>query len=355
MVRPDDHWSAQKPASSKRRTVSIFGFFRDVHSSSLEFMTIFCIFPHEFIWKPHRLNIAEATDMLQGKVAVITGASSGIGAALAQRLGREGVNMILGARRKERLDQVASAARAASGSSADVLAAPCDITERAEAEHLVETAMKEFGRLDILVNNAGRGHFASVEETTDETIRSMFAVNVFPLWYTTRPAVRQMRKQGNGHIINVASIAGKIGFPFNSAYVAAKHAVVGFTHALRLELAETGIHASVVIPAGVLTEWASVTEGAPMLPMFSASGPLIKKIAEERGVSLPPIEGVQPAEAIADKIVSCLYHPVAEVYTHRGSHEFVVLSAQDREQAERHQIPVVLGERTMYERYRPRT
>lgn len=292
--------------------------------------------------------------MLQGKVAVITGASSGIGAALAHRLAQEGTNVVLAARRREKLEHVASAARTAGGQSANVVTVECDVTDRPQAERLIAKAIQEFGRLDILVNNAGRGHFASVEDTTDEMIQSMFAVNVFSLWYTTRPALRQMKQQGNGHIVNIASIAGKIGFPFNGAYVAAKHAVVGFTHALRLELAETGIHASVVIPAGVLTEWASVTEGAPMLPMFSASGPVIKKIAEERGVSLPPIEGVLTAEAVVEKIVACLHHPVAEVYTHRGSREFVVLSARDHEQAERHQIPVVLGERTIYEQFHQR-
>lgn len=289
--------------------------------------------------------------MFQGKVAVITGASSGIGAALAHRLAREGVNVVLAARRRERLEQVASRARAEAQFSAKVVAVGCDVTEHPQAEQLIATAVREFGKLDILVNNAGRGHLASIEDTTDEVIQSMFAVNVFSLWYTTRPALRQMRHQGSGHIINLASMAGKIGFPFNSAYVAAKHAVVGFTHALRLELAETGIHASVVIPAGVVTEWASVTEGGPMLPLFSAAAPVIKKIAEERGVSLPPIEGVLTAEAIVDKIVACLQHPVAEVYTHRGSHEFVVLSARDHEQAERHQIPVVVGERTVYEQF----
>jgi short-subunit dehydrogenase len=289
--------------------------------------------------------------MLRGKVAVITGASSGIGAALAHRLAQEGTHVVLAARRRERLEQVASTARAAAESSTKVIAVECDVTDRPQAERLVVKALQEFGRLDILVNNAGRGHFASIEDTTDEMIQSMFAVNVFSLWYTTRPALRQMKHQGNGHIVNIASIAGKIGFPFNSAYVAAKHAVVGFTHALRLELAETGIHATVVIPAGVLTEWASATEGAPMLPMFSASGPVIKKIAEERGVSLPPIEGVLTAETIVEKIVACLLHPVAEVYTHRGAHEFVVLSARDHEQAERHQIPVVVGERTVYAQF----
>lgn len=285
--------------------------------------------------------------MLNGKVAVITGASSGIGEMLATRLAAEGASLVLAARRKDRLDTVASRITATGGVA---LAVPTDVTVRQEAENLVATAVSRFGRIDILVNNAGRGHFAQVEDTTDEMIRSMFELNVFSLWYTTRPALRQMKKQGHGHIINVASMAGKLGFPFNSAYVAAKHACVGFTHALRLELLETGIHASVVCPGSVRTDWASVTEGGPMLAMFSASGPLIKQIAAERRITLPPIEGVVSADVVAQKIVDCVYHPAAEVYTHKGASEFVQLATENREEAEQHQIPVILGERAFYER-----
>jgi short-subunit dehydrogenase len=182
----------------------------------------------------------------------------------------------------------------------------------------------------------------------------MFRLNVFSLWYTVRPALAAMKQQGRGHIINMASMAGKLGYPFNSAYVAAKHACVGFTHALRMELVETGIHASVVCPAGVLTEWAQVTEGDAMLPFFSESGPLIKAIAKERGTSLVPIEGVMPAVRVAEKILDCILHPVPEVYTHKGAMEFVRLAATDREKAEAYQIPVVLGERMVYEKRKRR-
>jgi short-subunit dehydrogenase len=285
--------------------------------------------------------------MLSGNVAVITGASSGIGAALAKRLAQEGAIVVLAARRIDKLHDVAEQINAAGGQA---VIHPADVTVKAEAEHLIHQTVEDLKRIDILVNNAGRGHFASVEDTTDEMIQSMFKVNVFSLWYTVRPALKYMKQQGRGHIINVASMAGKLGYPYNSAYVAAKHAVVGFTMALRQELVETGIHASVVCPAGVKTDWANVTEGGSMLPLFSESGPLIKAIAAERGIALPPIEGVLPPEAIAEKILACIYHPVAEVYTHRGAKEFVELAAHDREAAERHQVPVVLGERAVYEK-----
>jgi short-subunit dehydrogenase len=287
--------------------------------------------------------------MLTGKVVLITGASSGIGAALAHRLAAEGASLALAARREQNLEEVAANIRR-DHDRTEVLVIRCDVEKREQAEDSVLNACKHFGRLDILVNNAGRGHFAQIEDTTDAVIRSMFEVNVYPLWYTTRPALRQMKKQGSGHIINIASMAGKVGFPFNSAYVAAKHAVVGFTRALRLELAESGIHATVVCPAGVTTDWASTTEGAPIRELFSAAGPIIRKISEERALPLPSVEGVLSPETVADRIVECMYHPVAEVYTHRGAREFALLAAQNPEEAERRQLPVVLGEREAYRR-----
>jgi len=224
--------------------------------------------------------------MLKESIAVITGASSGIGAALARGMAREGASVVIAARREDHLDAIAEEITHGGGTAIPVRA---DVTVREEAEGIIQTAIGRFGRIDVLVNNAGRGHFASVEDTTDEMIHSMFALNAFALWYTTRPALVAMKKRGSGHIINVASMAGKLGYPFNSAYVAAKHACVGFTHALRMELVGTSIHATVVCPAGVLTDWASVTEGAPMLPFFSASGRVIKKLAAEQGIALPPI------------------------------------------------------------------
>ena len=283
--------------------------------------------------------------MLRDKVAVVTGASSGIGASLAIVLAKEGATVVLAARRKQKLDGIVEDIVRAGGKA---LAVKCDVTVKDDAEELIHDTATQFGRLDILINNAGRGHVASIEDTTDTMIENMFAVNVYSLWYTTRPALAHMKKQRSGHIINIASMAGKLGYPYNSAYVAAKHACVGFTHALRLELAGTGINATVVCPAGVLTDWANVTEGGAMLPLFSESANIVKKIAADRGISLPPIEGVISPEVVAQKILECIYKPVAEVYTHKGSKEFAVLAAQDREKAEQHQIPVVLGERELY-------
>jgi short-subunit dehydrogenase len=289
--------------------------------------------------------------MLNNKVSIVTGASSGIGAAVAALLARKGSTVILAARRVEKLYELAQQIETEGGTA---VVHPCDVTVKAEAEHLINQTLADRQQIDILINNAGRGHFASVEDTTDEMIQSMFKLNVYALWYTVRPTLKHMKQRGTGHIINIASMSGKIGYPYNSAYVAAKHACVGFTHALRLELAETNIHASVVCPNGVLTDWATVTEGGPMLPMFSESGPLIKRIAKERGILLPNIEGVISAEVVARKILECIEHPVAEVYTHEGAKEFVELATKNREEAERYQLPVVLGERDIYEKMRPK-
>lgn len=288
---------------------------------------------------------------LEGRVAIVTGASSGIGEALSILLAQHGCRVVICARRTDRLQNVANRI---AGDGGTCLAVHADVTRPDHAGRLVQQAIDEFGRIDILVNNAGRGHFGSVEDTEDAIIQSIFAVNVYSLWYVSRPVLRQMKKQGKGHIINVSSMAGKVGYPYNSAYVAAKHACVGFTHALRQELVETGITASVVCPAGVLTDWAASTEGASMLSFFKDSGPAIKRIAAARGLELPRIEGVKSAEEIARLILECIYHPVAEVYTHAGSREFALLAARDREASEQLQIPIILGEREVYEKLKPK-
>ncbi len=284
--------------------------------------------------------------MLTNSVAVITGASSGIGAALAELLSKEGASVVLAARRREKLDEVT---HRVTGTGGNATAIQCDVTVPREAEELIHQTIQTYGRIDILVNNAGRGNFASVEDTTDRMIDQVFAVNVFALWHTTRPALRYMKRQNSGHIINIASMAGKFGFPFNSVYVAAKHACIGFTHALRLELVETGVHATVVCPSGVLTEWAVTTEGGPMLPLFEQAAPVAQQIAREKNILLPEIEGVLPPEDVAEKVLECIYHPVAEVYTHRGAKEFALLAARDREAAERRYLPLALAERRVYQ------
>jgi short-subunit dehydrogenase len=222
------------------------------------------------------------------------------------------------------------------------------VTIPSEAEHVVASTIRIAGRLDLLVNNAGRGHLGLVEETSDEVLHSIFAVNVFALWNFTRPSVAQMKRQGFGRIITVASMAGKIGYPLNGAYVAAKHAAVGFTHALRAELIDTEIHASVVCPGSIKTDFASMTEGGPLISLFSASGPAVKRFAWESRTGLPAIEGVLSPDRVAEALVESLDSHDAEIYIHRGSHEFVRLSAEKPAEAEEKLRPIALGELEAY-------
>ena len=184
------------------------------------------------------------------KVIVITGASSGIGAELALKAAANGYSVAICARRKEKLESVQQSIEHNGGKCFMMQA---DISIKEQAEQFIHNVISHYGRIDILVNNAGRGNLASVEDTTQEQLLSIFGVNVFSLWYITAPALIHMKLQGYGHIINIASVAGTMGFPFNSAYVAAKHAVMGFTASLRAELAGSDIHATAICPDGVIT------------------------------------------------------------------------------------------------------
>ncbi len=284
-------------------------------------------------------------DITQKTACLITGASSGIGRSLAYCLGSRGARIAILARREEELAETGRLIEDAGG---EALIIPCDVTRQADFEAAVEQTIDRFGRLDILVNNAGRGHCAYIENTPTEQIESIFQVNVFSLWYGTAPAIRQMKRQGSGHIVNIASLAGKVGFPANAAYVAAKHAVVGFTRALRSELAGTGIEATVVVPGGVQTAWAAVTEGGPMLELFAHEARRGAEIAAERRTEpVPQIPLLQP-DAVAEMIVGVLLDPVPELYTHPGSRELVLGYELNQPGMERRLEPYWLANQEAY-------
>jgi short-subunit dehydrogenase len=264
-------------------------------------------------------------------VVTITGASSGIGRALALELAARGARLGLIARREHLLEEVAAEVRSRGG---DAVVLPCDVTSRAEFEQAIERTIERFGHLDVLVNNAGRGQYAYIEETPDEQIENIFRVNVFSLWYGTSAALRHMHQRGSGHIINMSSMAGKLGYPANAVYVAAKHAVVGFTRALRAELAGTGIAATVVCPSGTLTDWATVTEGGPMLDLFDYERRRGEEIADELERESPPSVSLLTPEEVARTIIETIEHPVPEVFTHPGAREFALQFEQNQEATE---------------------
>ena len=187
---------------------------------------------------------------LAGKTAVVTGASSGIGEATVRRLAREGCNVVLAARREDRLNDLA----AELGEGA--LAAPTDVTDPAACAALVARTVERFGSLEILVNNAGLGLYGSVAEGDPEDWRMMFDVNVLGVLYTTRAAVRQMLRQGAGDVVFVSSLAGRrVPRADGTVYAATKHAVNAVAEGLRMDVHEKGIRVINVEPGLVRTEF----------------------------------------------------------------------------------------------------
>jgi NADP-dependent 3-hydroxy acid dehydrogenase YdfG len=189
---------------------------------------------------------------LDGKVAVITGASSGIGEATAEVLAAEGAAVVAAARREDRLADLVERVRGQGGS---VLAAVCDVTDESQAHGLIQKAVEEFGRVDILVNNAGVMLLSSVGKGLSEEWRRMFDVNVLGLLYATDAAIEAMKRQGGGHIVNVSSLAGrKVTRESSGVYAGSKHAVHAISEGLRQELLEDNIRVTTVAPGAVETE-----------------------------------------------------------------------------------------------------
>jgi NADP-dependent 3-hydroxy acid dehydrogenase YdfG len=189
---------------------------------------------------------------LDGKVAVVTGASSGIGEATAEALAAEGATVVVAARREERLANLAKRIEEDGGR---VLAAACDVADEDQAHGLIRKAEEEFGRVDILVNNAGVMLLSTVGKGLSEEWRRMFDVNVLGLLYTTDAAVETMKRQGGGHLVNISSVAGrKVTRDASGVYAGSKFAVGAISEGLRQELLEDNIRVTIVEPGAVATE-----------------------------------------------------------------------------------------------------
>lgn len=188
---------------------------------------------------------------LSGKVAVVTGASSGIGEATARALDAEGAAVVLVARRRDRLDALAEAIRH-EGGQAHVVAA--DLSDPAQARDAVAQAVSAFGRLDILVNNAGLMLLGPVADADPTDWHRMMDLNVLTLMHATQAAVQVMQGQGSGHIVNISSVSGRGAGPTSAGYSATKWAVGGFSEGLRQEVRLLGIRVTVIEPGVVATE-----------------------------------------------------------------------------------------------------
>ena len=193
---------------------------------------------------------------LKGAVVVITGASSGIGAATAIAFAHRGARLELGARRLEKLNAVAQSCREAD--APDVNARLVDVGQRASARAFIAAAIRDHERVDVLVNNAGAGWIGPAHEMPEEKVDELIATNFKGIVNTTQAALPSMIDRHRGVIINVASVAGFRPSPYSAVYAATKHAVVGFSHALRGELSGTGVKVCVVYPG--------VTSGTELFP-----------------------------------------------------------------------------------------
>ena len=189
---------------------------------------------------------------LEGHVAVVTGSTSGIGHAMASALAEQGVNVVLngfGDAAKIEADRAALEAR----TGVRVLYHGADMTKPAEIADLIATAHRAFGRVDILVNNAGIQHVAAVDEFPDEKWDQIIAINLSSAFHATKHALPLMKAQGRGRVVNIASAHGLVASPFKSAYVAAKHGVLGLTKTIALEVARDGITCNAICPGYVKT------------------------------------------------------------------------------------------------------
>ena len=242
---------------------------------------------------------------LAGRVAVITGASSGIGLACAQQLAAAGCAVVLGARRADRLDEAVRSIQSAGHRAESVVT---DVTSESDVARLVARAQEAFGRLDIMLCNAGFGYYGTVEETSTATMQRMMDVNFMGTFFGARTALPVFRAQASGHLIITSSIVGQRGIPLMSGYTATKAAQVGFAESLRSEFAGTDIHVSVVYPVSTETEFRSAMQ-------------------RDYGQGVSGLGPKQSVDQVARAIVACAQRPRPEVYPHRLSRGLAILNA----------------------------
>jgi NADP-dependent 3-hydroxy acid dehydrogenase YdfG len=213
---------------------------------------------------------------LEGKVAVVTGASRGIGAAVARSLAEHGVRLGLASRSGDDLGLDGAVAR------------PCDVRDAAQVDALVAATVERFGKLDILVANAGVGSYGPFLDLPAEELEEIIDVNVKGTLYAVRAALPHLLETGDGDIITLASEAGRRGFPHETVYCASKFAQVGFTRALDGELRERGVRCTNVCPGGVATDFA---------------------MGRGRTPEMPELRGMMSAEDVAEVVLFVLTRP----------------------------------------------
>lgn len=242
---------------------------------------------------------------LKDAVAVVTGASSGIGRATALALADRGATVVVTARREEPL---AGVAQECGDRGAEAIALPADVTDHVAVEGVASQTAGRFGRLDVWVNNAGVNLYGRFEEVPVEAWHRVVETNLFGTYHGLRAAAPWMREQGSGVIVNVSSVVGKVGSPYQSAYVASKHGVRALSDCARQELADApGVAVSTVLPGPVDT------------PLFDHAG-------NYTGREVTPIKPVISAERVAAAIVSCAARPRREAVVGASTRQMLGLN-----------------------------
>ena len=190
--------------------------------------------------------------MIATKTAIVTGSTSGIGLAIARALAAEGCNIVVNSF-SDTAEDHAAARSIAADHSVEAIYIKADMSKPAECRALVEQAAEKFGRVDVLVNNAGIQHVAPVEDLPTEKWDAIIAINLSSAFHTIAAALPLMKRQKSGRIVNIASAHGLVASPFKSAYVSAKHGIMGLTKTVALEAARDGVTCNAICPGYVLT------------------------------------------------------------------------------------------------------
>jgi NADP-dependent 3-hydroxy acid dehydrogenase YdfG len=249
-------------------------------------------------------------EKLEGQVALVTGASSGIGEATAIALARAGARVVVAARRAERLEALVGRVAATAAKGGEAFAAVADVAREADARSLVARAHAKWGRLDVVVNSAGVMLLGAVDGARTDDWRRMIDVNLLGLMYVTHAALPLLRAQKSGHFVNVASLAGRIANPGAAVYAATKFGVCAFSESLRREIYKDGIRVTVVEPGVVATELGE-----------HITDPEAKAALKSRVAAMTPLEAEDIAAAVVYAVTQAPRVNVNEILVRPTSQE----------------------------------
>ena len=256
----------------------------------------------------------------ENAVWLITGCSTGFGRELARALLRHRKNVVVTARNPDTLAEFAS--------SGNALVARLDVTNPAQIADVIRLAEARFGHIDVLVNNAGYGYLAAIEEGEEDEVRAMFETNVFGLANMTKAVLPGMRKRASGHIVNISSMGGLIGFPGVGYYNATKFAVEGMSEALAKETAPLGIKVTLIEPGPFRTEWAGRSLKTPKNAIADYA-----QTAGARRAATQSYSGTQPGDPVraAEAIIQAVESPEPPLHLLLGRPAFENATAKFKE------------------------